>query len=116
MKMEPIERSETSASNTQTPGNYPKETVLHLQHSENSNLKSRILYIIYAHSQRVTKPICVYEEIKQTIKTWECFLAFGSKSFDFPAAKDENVQFYLLFCIDVEPKCSHREHIVQVLR
>jgi hypothetical protein len=28
MKMEPIERSETSASNTQTPGNYPKETVL----------------------------------------------------------------------------------------
>jgi hypothetical protein len=26
--MEPIERSETSASNTQTPGNYPKETVL----------------------------------------------------------------------------------------
>jgi hypothetical protein len=39
--MEPIERSETSASNTQTPGNYPKETVLHLQHGENSNLKSR---------------------------------------------------------------------------
>jgi hypothetical protein len=28
MKMEPIERSETSASNTQTPGNYPEETVL----------------------------------------------------------------------------------------
>jgi hypothetical protein len=27
--MEPIERSETSVSNTQTPGNYPKETVLH---------------------------------------------------------------------------------------
>jgi hypothetical protein len=39
MKMEPIERSETSASNTQTPGNYPKETVLHLQHGENPNLK-----------------------------------------------------------------------------
>jgi hypothetical protein len=30
MKMEPIERSETSASNTQTPGNYPKETVLQI--------------------------------------------------------------------------------------
>jgi hypothetical protein len=29
MKMEPIERSETSVSKTQTPGNYPKETVLH---------------------------------------------------------------------------------------
>jgi hypothetical protein len=40
MKMEPIERSETSASNTQTPRNYPKEIVLHLQHGENSNLKS----------------------------------------------------------------------------
>jgi hypothetical protein len=45
MKMEPIERSETSASNTQTPGNYPKETVLHLQHGENSNLKSKRDYI-----------------------------------------------------------------------
>jgi hypothetical protein len=41
MKMEPIERSETSASNTQTPGRYPKEIVLHLQHGENSYLKSR---------------------------------------------------------------------------
>jgi hypothetical protein len=50
--MEPIERSETSASNTQTPGNYPKETVLHLQHGENSNLKSRgnvCLFFTVAH-------------------------------------------------------------------
>jgi hypothetical protein len=45
--MEPIERSETSASNTQTPGNYPKETVLHLQHGENSNLKSRTICVHY---------------------------------------------------------------------
>jgi hypothetical protein len=44
--MEPIERSETSASNTQTPGNYPKETVLHLQHGENSNLKSKYTIIM----------------------------------------------------------------------
>jgi hypothetical protein len=28
MNMEPIERSETSANNTQTPASYPKETVL----------------------------------------------------------------------------------------
>jgi hypothetical protein len=42
--MEPIERSETSASNTQTPGDYPKETVLHLQHGENSNLKSTFYF------------------------------------------------------------------------
>jgi hypothetical protein len=42
--MEPIERSKTSASNTQTPGNYPKETVLHLQHGKNSNLKSKTVH------------------------------------------------------------------------
>jgi hypothetical protein len=46
--MEPIVSSETSASNTQTPGNYPKESELRLQHGENSNLKSRIL-LIYQH-------------------------------------------------------------------
>jgi hypothetical protein len=32
---------ERERENTQTPGNYPKETVLHLQHGENPNLKSR---------------------------------------------------------------------------
>jgi hypothetical protein len=30
LKMEPIESSETSANNTQTPGTYPKESKLHL--------------------------------------------------------------------------------------
>jgi hypothetical protein len=39
--MEPIVSSETSASNTQTPGIYPKESEIHLQHGENLNLKSR---------------------------------------------------------------------------
>ena len=29
MKMEPIEGSETSAIRTQTPGNYPKESIIH---------------------------------------------------------------------------------------
>ena len=37
--MEPIEGSETSAFRTQTPGNYPKENILHIEHGE--NLKSR---------------------------------------------------------------------------
>jgi hypothetical protein len=32
--MEPTESSETSASNTQTPGIYPKESILHLEHGE----------------------------------------------------------------------------------
>jgi hypothetical protein len=44
--MEPIVSSETSASNTQTPGSYPKESLLHLQHGENLNLKSRIVIVI----------------------------------------------------------------------
>ena len=40
MKMELIEGSETSAIRTQTPGNYPKENILHIEHGE--SLKSRI--------------------------------------------------------------------------
>jgi hypothetical protein len=40
--MEPIESSETTASNTQTPGIDSIESELNLQHGENSNLKSRI--------------------------------------------------------------------------
>jgi hypothetical protein len=40
MKMEPIESSETSASNIQTPGIHPKERKLYLEHGE--NLKSYI--------------------------------------------------------------------------
>jgi len=43
MKMELIEGSETSAIRTQTPGNYPKENILHIEHGE--SLKSRtVLY------------------------------------------------------------------------
>ena len=41
MKMELIEGSETSAIRTQTPGNYPKENILHIEHGE--SLKSRII-------------------------------------------------------------------------
>jgi hypothetical protein len=37
--MEPIEGSETSAFKTQTPGNYPKENILHKEQGE--SLKSR---------------------------------------------------------------------------
>ena len=43
MKKELIEGSETSAIRTQTPGNYPKENILHIEHGE--SLKSRILVI-----------------------------------------------------------------------
>jgi len=40
MKMELIEVSETSAISTVTPGNYPKENILHTEHGE--SLKSRL--------------------------------------------------------------------------
>jgi len=40
MKMELIEGSETSAISIVTPGNYPKENILHTEHGE--SLKSRI--------------------------------------------------------------------------
>jgi len=42
MKMELIEGSETSAISTVTPGNYPKEDILHTEHGE--SLKSRNVY------------------------------------------------------------------------
>ena len=41
--MEPTVSSETSAIRTQTPGNYPKENKLHLEHDE--SLKTRIIWI-----------------------------------------------------------------------
>ena len=40
MKMELIEGSETSAISIMTPGNYPKENILHTEHGE--SLKSRV--------------------------------------------------------------------------
>jgi len=43
MKMEPIVSSETSATKSQTPGNYPKRNKLHLQHGE--SLRTRSLHM-----------------------------------------------------------------------
>ena len=42
MKMELIESSETSPIRTKTPGNYPKENILHIEHGE--SLKSRMIF------------------------------------------------------------------------
>jgi len=47
MKMELIEGSETSAIRTQTPGNYPKENILHIEHGE--SLKSRTNILSHHH-------------------------------------------------------------------
>jgi hypothetical protein len=41
MKMEQIERSETSAYKIQTPGNHPEENIQHTEHSEGLKSKKR---------------------------------------------------------------------------
>jgi len=51
MKMEQTECSEMSACKTQTPGNYPEESIKHLQHSE--SLKSRIYNELYVEELMV---------------------------------------------------------------
>jgi len=40
MKMERTVSFETSAITTQTPGNYPKKSTLHLEHGESLKTKS----------------------------------------------------------------------------
>ena len=47
MKMELTEGSETSAIRSQTPGNYPKKNILHIEHGE--SLKSRTYTCIYIY-------------------------------------------------------------------
>ena len=46
MKMEPIEGSETSAIRTKTPGNYPKENILHNEHGESLKSSRQILFTV----------------------------------------------------------------------
>jgi len=68
MKMELIEGSETSAISIMTPGNYPKENILHTEHGE--SLKSRtflclwftasLIYINNCPTRRNTKQSIYY--------------------------------------------------------
>jgi hypothetical protein len=48
MKMEQTECSETSAFKLQTPGDYPKESIQHIEHGE--SLKSRIFPCFTQHT------------------------------------------------------------------
>jgi len=55
MRMEPTESSETSAINvTWTPGTYPKDNKLQLEHSE--SLKSRAQYVLLRDGGIYPKP------------------------------------------------------------
>jgi len=51
--MELIEGSETSAVSFVTPGNYPKENILHTGHGE--SLKSRIISELFDYHQHLKK-------------------------------------------------------------
>jgi len=53
--MELKEGSETSAIRTQTPGNYPEENILHIEHGE--SLKSRINICIFVLHALVYKKL-----------------------------------------------------------
>jgi hypothetical protein len=60
MKMEPIESSETSANNTQTPGTYPKESKLQIHDEANNRFrhfaKARKIFFLF-HFLAVTGPV-----------------------------------------------------------
>ena len=58
MKMELIEGSETSDIRTKTPGNYPKENILHIEHGE--SLKQELIFSFryIGHVFRINWLIC----------------------------------------------------------
>jgi len=51
MKMEPLERSKTSAFKTQTPRKYPKENILQF-------LKTHVQVVIYEHVHYIFNLAC----------------------------------------------------------
>jgi hypothetical protein len=57
--MEQRMSSETSANKTQTPGIYPKENILHLEHGE--NLKSRIIHL---YGEETSRHIRLFEKLR----------------------------------------------------
>jgi len=50
MKMELIEGSETSAISIVTPGNYPKENILHTGHGESLKIKKTDIKLVSLYS------------------------------------------------------------------
>jgi hypothetical protein len=67
MKMEQIERSETSAYKIQTPGNHPEENIQHTEHGE--SLKPLLLY--FPDDYMITTSISSY--LKFLLKTGPYF-------------------------------------------
>jgi hypothetical protein len=83
MKMESIEGSETSAIRTKTPGNYPKENILHIEHGE--SLKSKIHLFIFDSKmshQLLKFYLTYYRHIEIKLSNWfsspfsACFIPY----------------------------------------
>jgi len=71
MKIEPIEDFETSAIRTKTPGNYPKEIILHIEHGE--SLKSRMINILLKSALRF------FESLHNSFRLDSVFFFFSTK-------------------------------------
>jgi len=76
MKMELIEGSETSAITFVTPGNYPKENVLHTEHGE--SLKSRTFFLCGMWGKRGN----VHVAIKRSVYALH-FVIIAQKGYTF---------------------------------
>jgi hypothetical protein len=59
VKMEQTECSETSEYELQTSGNYPKESIQHLEHGK--SLKSRILHL---YGEETARDIRLFEKLR----------------------------------------------------
>jgi hypothetical protein len=79
MKMEQTVCSETSAYKIQTPGNYPEESLQHLQHGE--SLKSRNESMVYTYcavmQEWLARVACGIDLVKSTNRLeskglWDC--------------------------------------------
>jgi len=79
MKMEPTEGSETSVIINQTPGNYPKESLLYSVHGE--SLKSRISCFVYHSRFFILKlfllPLCVWNVNNRPLSCHRCFISYS---------------------------------------
>jgi hypothetical protein len=84
LKMEKTECSETSAYKIQMPGNYPEESIQHLDHSENFGDRLQSLFPQNA----------VYFVISSFFSVHEIFTFYikGAPTFKYPAPGDKGLK------------------------
>jgi hypothetical protein len=72
VKMEPTERSKTSAFNIQTPGKYPEENIPYLQHGESLKTTITTNHIIRNLKFFQNRYYHIYNT-NYTVKVWQFF-------------------------------------------